>query len=88
MILTTVVYKTGSGNAQYARDMDNESKHDADRCVAALSKRFKDALFFAKQFKPGMWTVEVDRNAVGSAAWDLMRGFAEGFIASASLWER
>jgi len=87
MILTTVVYKCGpDATSQYARDMDNESKHDAGRCKQALDKKFPDAFFFIKQWKPGSWTVEA--SGMLAAEETQAKSFAEGFMASAHLWER
>lgn len=90
MILVTVVYKTGpvtvGARNDYAESMDAEAKHDAERCKQALEKRFPRGFFLTKRRKLGSWTVEVQElEAVESLQAKM---FAEGFMASAWLWER
>jgi hypothetical protein len=85
VILTTVTYKTGPDTrSQYAKDMDFEAKHDADRCVNALKKRFPDYNFTIT--RKGVAQYEIEGGT--DAAWLHLSAFAEGFMASAHLWER
>jgi len=84
VILLTVVYKEAK---TFGDGWDGESQHDAKRCVDALVKRFEGCHFFHKQWKPGSWTVEAQPTTT-RVTINEMKLFAEGFMASAFLWER
>jgi hypothetical protein len=69
-------------------------KDDAERCRKALSQRFPTWTFRVCTFRvcPATWgfNVEVINADIlfGSQLGAMMESFAEGFMASAHLWER
>jgi hypothetical protein len=65
-------------------DGQDEARHDAQRCMDALRKRFPGVELFGT---PGrkLGTFIIKTNCPLTAE---LKAFAEGFMASAHLWER
>lgn len=61
-------------------------EYDVERCAQALRKRFPKAVFTVERSGAREHDIRV-RNGE-AVEYELMRPFAEGFMASAHLWER
>lgn len=82
MKLIDVVYPKGQDWS------DGEARHDARRCVDALTKRFPGFEFKAEP-TPVVGTYEVcAQSTTSTVTYHELKMFAEGFMASAFLWER
>jgi hypothetical protein len=69
-------------------DMDEEFRHDAAWCVKVLTDKFGEGFKFRhRQVSPCNYVVECDTSDYTPQVND-MTLFAEGFLASAFLWER
>jgi len=80
--LITVVYPKGQDWS------DGEARHDAQRCVDALTERFPGFEFKAAPTNEvGTWVVGGQATTSNVTYHEVML-FAQGFMASASLWER
>lgn len=103
MEVAKVTMPAKGGKVKKGSDWDLEAKHDADRTLAAMQKRFPDIEFSVASSVPGTWVIsaalseKAAANELASGAplqslqgWlgDNLKSFAEGFLASASLWER
>jgi len=86
VIVITVKYKTGfNASPEYVGDMDAQAKWDAERCLAALRKKYPGVLF--RNDRTGQ--AQYDISALEASGWFReVNVFAEGFMASAHLWER
>ena len=87
MELTKVTMPANGGKVKRGSDWDLEAKHDADRCVDALAKRFPGFELVCDSAVPGTWVISAQATT-GTETYNEMKLFAEGFLASASLWER
>jgi hypothetical protein len=74
-------------NCAGTMERTEEAKHDAERVVQALSKRFPQVTFDCIHESVGTWHVDAEGSCM-PGLWARIAGFAEGFMASAFLWER
>ena len=79
----------------YAKELDPEYKRDMERCKEALEARFPHRKVMLVKCDTAVYQLQADVLPIDPSLKQLanddqleMRSFAEGFMASAHLWER